>query len=711
MKLVRRHLKTGSRILWKGSAVLGCLLLAGTLTVRAAEANPPNVLLITIDTLRADHLGCYGDSQIKTPNIDGLARDGILFKRTFAQVPLTLPSHTVILSGTYPMYNHVRDFTGTGVPANVGIISQAFQRHGYATAAFVSAFVLDGKWWGLAKGFDVYDDRFDPRQYETRNPGNIQRRGDETVDRFLKWYAHRPAKPFFVWIHLYDPHSPYDPPEPYHTQYAGHLYDGEIAFDDAQLGRAFKALKDSGTYGHTIIAFLSDHGESLGDHGEDEHGFFIYNSTIHVPLIIKLAGPPKVKTVDAVTETVDLAPTLLRLTGIHDSLERQFQGRSLTALMAGQTQGETHRVAYAETLYPRNSFGWAPLRSLISQRYAYIEAPEQELYDLTSDFAEKHNIYAEHRADANALKAQLDSFEKRYAAAKTETSSGPPLSQETLQKLKSLGYLAYSAPASVRENDENLPDPKTKVKVFRIILRAQDLSQLRRFKEADRLLQQVARTEPNLYLIPFMRGEYASVEGRNKDAQREFQACLKLNPDFLQAMMGLARAYHADGQNDKAKTFLELVVHKYPHDFLAYYGLGVIASEAKQFEQAIPYFQAALREKPDYNLAFLGLGIAQVESKKYAEALPNLQRAGEVGAQEPMRLNYLGIATENTGQPRKAIEYYQQALAKAPDFAAARLNLAFGYREVGEMDNARREFKRVCDINKNFCQQYAHYFQ
>jgi arylsulfatase A-like enzyme/Tfp pilus assembly protein PilF len=707
------HFKTGWRRLWKCSAVFCGLLLGSALAGRAAEANRPNVLLITIDTLRADHLGCYGDRQIKTPAIDGLARDGIRFEHTYAQVPLTLPSHTVILSGTYPMYNHVRDFTGTGVPSNVGIISQAFQRHGYSTAAFVSAFVLDGKWWGLGKGFDVYDDQFDPHQYETRTPGNIQRRGDETVDRFLAWFAHRPAKPFFVWIHLYDPHAPYDPPQPFRSRYAGHLYDGEIAFDDAQLGRVFKALKDSGTYGRTVIAFLSDHGESLGEHGEEEHGFFIYNSTIHVPLIIKLAGaaPPKVKTVDAVTSTVDLAPTLLRLADISDPLARQFQGRSLAPLLAGETQGETHRTAYAETLYPRNSFGWAPLKSLVTRRYAYIEAPEPELYDLARDPGEKQNLYAEHRAEGNALSGQLDDLEKRYAAAKTETSSGPPLSEETLQKLKSLGYLAYSAPASTREQNENLPDPKSKIKVFRIVLRAQSLSEEGRFKEADRLLQQVEGTEPNLYLIPFLRGEYASLDGRNKQAQELFQACLKLNPEFLQAIMGLARAYHADGQNDKAKTFLELALHKYPHDFLAYYGLGVIASEAKQFEQAIPYFQASLREKPDYNMAFLGLGIAQVESQKYAEALPNLQRAGNVGAQEPWRLNYLGIASDHTGQPRKAIEYYQQTLAKAPDFTAARLNLAFAYREVGEMEKARREFKTVCNSNSSLCQQFGHYFQ
>ena len=689
------------------------LLLIVPATRGAETGRQPNVLLITVDTLRADHLACYGYRQIKTPNIDALAHDGILFDRAFSQVPLTLPSHAVILSGTYPMYNQVRDFTGVGLPAGVGIISQAFQRHGFATAAFVSAFVLDGKWWGLQKGFDYYDDRFDPKQYETRNPGNIQRRGDETVDRFLDWYSHRPPKPFFAWIHLYDPHSPYEPPEPFRSQYLSHPYDGEVAFDDAQLGRVFKALQDSKTYDRTLIAFVSDHGESLGDHGEGEHGFFLYNSTIHVPLIIKpVSGPQETgRTVKSVVSTVDIAPTLLQLAGVDDQLSRQFQGRSLAGLVSGRSSGE-NRVAYSETLYPQNSFGWSALKAIITNHYVYIEAPDAELYNLDNDFAEKKNLYGQKRADANALKAQLDGIERRYASNVPASSGGPQLSQETLEKLKSLGYLAYSAPSAATKPGAKLADPKTKVQAFRLILRASDLAQAGRYREADRLVQQVAQTEPNLYLIPFMRGEYASNEGRNKDAQEQFLACLKLNPDFLQAMMGVAKAYHADGQNDKAKTFLELAVHKYPHDFLAYYGLAVIAAETKQFDQAIVYYQACLREKPDYSLASLGLGIAQVETLKYAEALPNLKRAAGVGGnQEVLRLNYMGIASDHTGDLPGAIKLYQQTLALAPDFPAARLNLAFAYKKAGEMEKARQEFKTFCDHNSNLCPQFRSSFE
>ncbi len=690
------------------------LFLAPVVSLASQPARPqapPNVLLITLDTVRADRLGCYGYRSIKTPNIDELARVGARFDHAYAQVPLTLPSHVAILTGTYPMFNHVRDFTGVGLPSNVGIISEAFKRHGYATAAFVSAYVLDGS-WGLRRGFDVYNDRFDPEQYETRNPGNIQRRGGETVDQFLAWFAHRPAgKPFFAWIHLYDPHSPYDPPEPFHSQYAGHLYDGEIAYADSQLGRVFKALRDAKVFDPTIISFLSDHGESLGEHGEDEHGFFVYNSTIRVPLIIKRAGAATQpsKPVEVVAATVDVAPTLLQLAGFSDPLSRQFQGRSLAAAISAPGSTE-NRSAYSETLYPFNSFGWSPLHALVGRRYAYIQAPQPELYDLVRDPDEKQNLFAQREADANALKAELDLVEKRYTA-RSEGPGGPPLSQETLEKLKSLGYLAYSAPAIPASEMANLPDPKSKIQVFRSTLRATVLAEQGKYAEADEVIRQIAKTETRLYLIPYMLAENAMHEGRLKEAQEQFLASLKLNPDFLQSMRGLARAYHADGQNDKAKPLLELILHKNSHDFLAHYGLGLIASDAGNYSEAIQHYQATVREKPDYSPAYINLGVALVESRRYAEALPNLQRATGTGPQEVIRLNYLGIATAHGGNTERAIELYRQALAKEPDYAGARLNLAIAYREIGNKEKARSEFKILCDSGSNLCQQFRSYFE
>src|SRR6202051_3940604 len=246
----------------------------------------PNVILITIDTLRADHVGCYGAQGVKTPTLDGLARDGVVFEHALSQVPLTWPSHAVILTGTYPFQNGVQDFTGQPLDPQIRSVAQAFKQSGYSTGAVVSAFVLDRS-WGLARGFDLYDDAFSAENFETKDAGLVDRRAGESVAHAIGWLKKTPRRPFFLWLHLYDPHSPYDPPEPYRSEYRSHLYDGEIAYADHELGNLVSWLKQNHLYDASLIVALSDHGESLGEHGEDEHGFFVYNATVHVPLIVK----------------------------------------------------------------------------------------------------------------------------------------------------------------------------------------------------------------------------------------------------------------------------------------------------------------------------------------------------------------------------------------------------------------------------------------
>src|SRR5712671_7621467 len=283
--------------------------LAATPTTRKP---PINVILITIDTVRADHLGCYGAKDVQTPTLDALARDGIVFERAISQVPLTWPSHAVILTGLYPFQNGVQDFTGQPLDPRFRSVAQAFKEHGYATGAVVSAFVLDRS-WGLARGFDFYDDAFAPEAFVNRDIGLVDRRAGESVDRALAWLKKNQLRPFFFWLHLYDPHSPYDPPEPFRSQYQSHLYDGEIAYAGHELGRLLAWLKQTQLYDSSVILFLSDHGESLGEHGEHEHGFFVYNATVHVPLIVKPAAGSGIRPgrVARPVETTAVAPTLL----------------------------------------------------------------------------------------------------------------------------------------------------------------------------------------------------------------------------------------------------------------------------------------------------------------------------------------------------------------------------------------------------------------
>ncbi len=672
------------------------------------------MLLITVDTLRADRLGCYGARRVETPAMDALATQGARFEDALAQVPITLPSHAVILTGTYPMYNGVRDFTSHGIPPSIGLLAEAFKRQGYETGGFVSAFVLDST-WGFGRGFDTYDDHFDPRQFETRNPGNIQRRADETVDRLLAWLRSRKtagagSRPFFVWLHLYDPHSDYNPPEPFHTRYAGRLYDGEVAYTDSQLARLFAELSKRGLYDRTLIVLLSDHGESLGEHGEDEHGFFIYNSTLHVPMIFKLPrdqASPRV--IPGPVATIDVAPTLLDLLRLQDPIRRQFQGSSLASLILGRSAA-VNRPVYAETYYPFDSFGWSPLRSITTRRYHFIEAPRPEIYDFTVDPGEAHDLYNQRRAEAQALSNQLRDFERRYAA-QVSGPKGPPLSPETLEKLKSLGYLAYSAPAAAKVPTGGLADPKDRLKIFRSILRATDLASAGRLEASNALLASLAAGEPRLYLIPFMLAENATRLQQWAEAEKQFLACLKLNPKFQQAIMGLARAYLAQGKVESARPWLELALHENPHNFLAYHGLGLVAVRQRKLPEALHYFQKAVEEKANYAPSQQEVGIVLVEMQRYAEALRPLQRATQLGPENPVLANYLGTVLANTGRLKEAIESYRKALAMKADFIAARLNLAFAYLKLGDRASAQREFHTLCQQDAHLCQQYRSRFE
>src|ERR1700686_1522488 len=304
-----------------------------------AGSTRPSVILITIDTLRADHVGCYGAQMVKTPTLDALAHDGVVFERAISQVPLTWPAHAVILTGTSPFQNGVQDFPGQPLAQQFRTVSQAFQQAGYATGAVVSAFVLDRS-WGLARGFDFYDDAFSAKTFETKDTGLVDRRAGESVAHAINWLKTTPRRPFFLWLHLYDPHSPYDPPDPYRTEYLSHLYDGEIAYADHELGNLMSWLKQNRLYDSSLIVALSDHGESLGEHGADEHGFFVYNATVHVPMIVK---PPAASGIVAgrygePVETTAVAPTLLQLAGVKDPVDTiyaQFQGHALLGTKSG----------------------------------------------------------------------------------------------------------------------------------------------------------------------------------------------------------------------------------------------------------------------------------------------------------------------------------------------------------------------------------------
>ncbi len=672
----------------------------------AARSGRPSVLLVTLDTVRADHIGCYGYSKIETPNLDHLAADSIRFSHAYAQVPITLPSHAVILTGTYPMSNGVRDFTPAGLASSVPTLAERLRRNGYHTAAFVSSFVLNSM-WGLSRGFEVYDDNLALSTSAAQNPFLLVRSGDRTVDRLLGWIKRPRDEPFFVWLHLYDAHSPYRSPEPYRSHYSRRPYDGAIAFDDAQVGRVIARLRDLNLYDRMAIVVLSDHGESLGEHGESEHGFFVYNATLRVPLILKLPGEAvRARIVSGPVATVDVAPTVAHLCRLRPSDSEGFQGRSLLRLI-NDARAEGEEV-YSESYYPRDSFGWHELRALVTPEFKYIEAPRPELYDLLRDPGERSNIITTD-ALASSLRDRVAVFERRF-----RSPDGPAatvtLDSETLDKLKSLGYVGYKAPAAETVSDVERADPKDKIATLNHILHAADLTRLGKYAEADQVLGRVEQGEPRLYVVPFEKGENYLAWGKPEAALGEFKKSLDRNPAFDQAALGLGRAYFVLGQDTQAATAFELALRLNPRNFLARVALAKVYWRGNLLEKAEPELARVVQEQPEFAEARADYGIVLAKLGKYREATAEIQRALESGYRDAIALNYLGVAHAELGDPAQAVRDYEQALALNPRYAAACLNLALQYRQRGDAARAREYYRKVCELSDGLCRQYATQF-
>jgi len=707
-----------SHVWLRGAAIFlaGSTALSATWdlqTSRKAAVTTPSVLLITLDTVRADHIGCYGYSRIETPAIDRLASDGVRFENAYTLVPITLPSHAVILTGTYPMFSGVRDFTSPPLPANVPTLAEMLRHHGYHTAAFVSSFVLNSM-WGLNRGFEVYDDDMAIDLNHTRFLFLLARRGDYTTDRFLTWLDRNGNKPFFAWLHLYDAHSPYRSPDPYHSHYSGRPYDGAIAFDDAQVGRVMSRLRALNLYDDTLVVLLSDHGESLGEHGEAEHGFFVYNATIHIPLVLKL--PKQASRALAVSQPVsslDVASTIAQVCRVPAAESGSLQGRSLLGTtisggLSGPKPGPSQAV-YAESFYPLHSFGWHPLRALVTDGLKYIDAPRPELYDLQRDPGERLNIVAGNSATAAALRDDLTAVGRRFAAPE-RNSPAPTLDAETLEKLKSLGYVAYKAGAVENDGNETAADPKDNVGVFNRILRASDLSGVGKYADADETLAQVEREEPDLYVVPFQRGENFLAWGRPALAVAEFSKALSRNPTFDQAALGLGRAHFLLGQNEQAATAFELALRSNKNNFLAKAALAKVHWKQNQVGKAELEFREITKSHPEFGEAHADDGIMLTILGRYSEALPEIQRGIELGSQEAIAYNYLGVCQAELGHPSDAIHSYEKAVELDPRYSVAYLNLALQYRNQGFRAKALAYFETVCRLSEELCKQYASQF-
>jgi arylsulfatase A-like enzyme/tetratricopeptide (TPR) repeat protein len=659
----------------------------------------PNVVLVTLDTTRADRLGCYGDADAKTPALDRLASEGVLFTQAAAPVPLTLPSHSSIMTGHYPTYHGVRLNGTTALGRQQTTLAERLTDAGYRTGAFVGAFVLDGR-WGLNQGFNHYDDRFDLMKVKHIDLAGVQRPANEVVDAAVRWLGEHRSEPFFAWLHLYDPHTPYAPPEPLFSEFGRRgpegLYAGEIAFVDQQIDRLLAWLRDTSLDDRTIVVVVGDHGEALGSHGEGTHGYFIYDWATRVPFIVKTPFDDlRGVRVDAQVSLVDVFPTVLALAGIEAG--SATHGRSLVPAMFRRDREEAV-YAYAESMAPDLQFGWSPLRSIRSPQFKYIEAPRPELYDLVADPGEATNIYAQRGTVAEAMARALD----RIVA---ETSSGAPapeaanLDKETLARLASLGYIGTATARTAHPTDvRNLPDPKDKLQVFMAVQRAGELMSDEQYAEAVPALESALRQEPAMPQAQLMLGACYSEAGRVNDAKAQFDQVLKQDPESIPALIGLANLLMAEGRFDDVVTLSRRTVSMDPANTQAYTLLGEVYLEQRQPAKALPHLEKAVEIQPKITQNRLNLAACLIDVREHGRAERLLREIVDEHPRFPGARFNQGVLFEEQGRIEEARQAYLAEVANYPNRFKARFNLGKILAALGDWNGSMAQMREIIRI-------------
>ena len=637
--------------------LVGCAV--GGAMAATPEPQRPNVILITLDTMRADRMGFLGSQRGLTPNLDALARQSVVLTHAYSQVPITTASHATILTGTYPQFHQVNDF-GVPLAEDVPYAPSIFRGRGYHTAAFVGSLVLDPNTRsapGFDRGFDTFDAGFHRRRPDESRYQAIERRGGEVVAHALAWLRQHPRGPFFIWVHLYDAHDPYDPPEPYKSRYASAPYDGEIAYADSAVGKFLSQLRLRGLYDGAVIAVMADHGEALGDHGETTHGIFLYDETIRVPLLFKLPGERSAgKRIESHVGLVDVLPTLLQAVGV--AVPQEVQGRSLLAMMkppppakpdgSKEAAMPSDRPIYAESDYPHRTFGWSPLRALRTGKYLFIEAPHKELYDQSVDPKAEHNLSVTSVAVANTLASQLEAFRQKTSSAREAPKAN--VDPELQEKLSALGYVSDNSSSPMPGIKETGADPKDKVEVVNLLHQAEMLKEEMHFQEAVPLLERVIAIEPNLPITYLQLGTALSSLRNYEKALPVLRKAVEMRPDLIIPRYQLGSALFETGDFVAAAVQFETAVARSPSWPEAHFSLATAYARADRMPEAIQEYKKVIELRPKHYGAHLLLGRALAISGNPAAALPNLIKAAELQPASPEPHRFLADAYAQLGQ-------------------------------------------------------------
>lgn len=646
--------------------------------------NKLNLLLITIDTLRADRLSCYDPEKLKTPHIDTLAEKGALFTRAFAHTPTTLASHTNILLGMTPLYHGVHDNLNFKVREEYLTLAEHLGQHGYASGAFVGAFPLDSK-FGLSQGFDTYDDG----DFWSISPGDAasaERPARAVVDRALEW-LNGCESPWFIWVHCFDPHHPYEPPEPYKTEHEESPYDGEVAFVDHELGRLFAYLEENRLDKNTVIVFTSDHGESLGEHGEKTHGCFAYNSTIWVPLLISYPGA-KPRIIRQDVSHIDIFPTVCDMLDIEKP--PLLQGTSLVPCLNGKKLGR--RALYFESLSPYYNFGWAPIRGIIQDKQKFIDTSIPELYDLGEDFDEMNNT---------AKKSELNDYRKILSQIMQDQGSSQSLEAErgmdkvTLERLKSLGYIG-SYPGERKKEFGPEDDPKVLLPYHYKAEEALELSKKGKPEEGIEILKEVITEIKNLSKAYSNLASIYRSQGRPDDAIQVLKMGYEFIPDSYMIFSGYLGNLSEAGRWDEVlsvfegSTFKQLEFDPYVWDLV-----GQAYLQTGDYKNALVFCERAVSIDEKYAISYANLGSIHFQIYRstadpgaLSEAFLNYEKALDLDPQIGPAHSGLGLIQMVKGNYEEAIRHLETALRLNPDMDHAVYNLGIANLKIGNKDEA-----------------------
>ncbi|MBN2530225.1 MAG: sulfatase-like hydrolase/transferase [Deltaproteobacteria bacterium] len=658
----------------------------------SAALQQPNLLLITVDTTRADHLGCYGYSDIKTPNMDGLARDGVLFEEAFSVQPVTLPAHCSIHTGKYPFRHGVRDNSIYQLGQEHETLAEVLKDAGYLTTAFVASYILNSR-FGLDQGFYFYNDRFVKPKQKGRLP--VDRRASEVSFLASEWMrevgASLKRKPFFLWLHYYDPHADYHPPHPYNTAY-GNPYDGEIAYMDDWLGYFFDELKKKDKWENTMVVLVGDHGEGFGEHGENTHGMFIYRSTTHVPLIIKFphnrfAG----KRIGAKVSQVDILPTVLEVLG--QKSRDGIDGKTLMPLLDGSELWD--RDVYSETYIPR-SFHWSALKGLRSEKRFFVDAPVPELYRTDVDVNETRNVYDTDSKVAQQMSLELNAMVKKVPAAK---SNEVVLSDEMTARLEALGYFVTSG-ATENLDEIELPDPKDRIEVFNAQQRANNLFDSGRWTEALNQYEKLVKEDPENPRLLLDLARVLEKLSEYKRAEKVFVDAAKLDSKNARLFSLMGVMYKNWGKNDNAVSAFEKAIALNSRDAISMFHISLIAMSQNEFDTATAWLRRALKILP-MPAAYNNLGYIYIKHyNRFAEGVKYLKKAVSLATDKAPFLHSLGMAYLDHSRIKEAVPLLQQAVQLVPENMGFAKSLIRAYQSSGDAEKANALQKRLDVLQK-----------